>query len=96
MEASRAVGEPAADSGQLGKASYILHSILLVSLFYGGTLFHEVFHGGQKSETKSCTLYFWATTKSQVLVLRIKPWPTRPSFDTYAARVKSSGVLVSS
>ena len=23
-------------------------------------------------------------------------WPTRPSFDTYAARVKSSGVLVSS
>jgi hypothetical protein len=23
-------------------------------------------------------------------------WPTRPSFDTYAARVKSSRVLVSS
>jgi hypothetical protein len=23
-------------------------------------------------------------------------WPTRPSFDTYAARVKSSGILVSS
>jgi hypothetical protein len=23
-------------------------------------------------------------------------WPTRPSFDTHAARVKSSGVLVSS
>jgi hypothetical protein len=23
-------------------------------------------------------------------------WPTRPSFDTYAARVKSSGVMVSS
>ena len=23
-------------------------------------------------------------------------WPTRPSFDTYAARVKSSGVLISS
>jgi hypothetical protein len=23
-------------------------------------------------------------------------WPTRSSFDTYAARVKSSGVLVSS
>jgi hypothetical protein len=23
-------------------------------------------------------------------------WPTRPSFDAYAARVKSSGVLVSS
>jgi hypothetical protein len=23
-------------------------------------------------------------------------WPTRPSFDTYAARVKSPGVLVSS
>jgi hypothetical protein len=23
-------------------------------------------------------------------------WPTRPSFDTYVARVKSSGVLVSS
>jgi hypothetical protein len=28
--------------------------------------------------------------------LSLQWWPTRPSFDTYAARVKSSGVLVSS
>ena len=28
--------------------------------------------------------------------LSFQGWPTRPSFDTYAARVKSSGVLVSS
>jgi hypothetical protein len=28
--------------------------------------------------------------------LSFQTWPTRPSFDTYAARVKSSGVLVSS
>jgi hypothetical protein len=28
--------------------------------------------------------------------LSFKWWPIRPSFDTYAARVKSSGVLVSS
>jgi hypothetical protein len=30
------------------------------------------------------------------MVLSFQWWPTRPSFDTYAARVKSSGVLVSS
>jgi hypothetical protein len=28
--------------------------------------------------------------------LSFQQWPTRPSFDTYAARDKSSGVLVSS
>ena len=28
--------------------------------------------------------------------LSFQSWPTRPSFDTYAARVKSSGLLVSS
>jgi hypothetical protein len=28
--------------------------------------------------------------------LSLQWWPTRPSFDTYAARVKTSGVLVSS
>jgi hypothetical protein len=33
---------------------------------------------------------------ARTMGLSFQWWPTRPSFDTYAARVKSSGVLVSS
>jgi hypothetical protein len=54
--------------------------------------------------THSFPFFFWPW-RSPVLLhiqfaspmgLSFQWWPTRPSFDTYVARVKSSGVLVSS
>jgi hypothetical protein len=65
--------------------SWKLYLMILLHLFNSLYVICQTFTKEGSSDMFACPMG-----------LSFQRWPTRPSFDTYAARIKSSGVLVSS
>jgi hypothetical protein len=86
------------------KLYFFFHFLLGISLIYICNAIPKVPHSHPPPLPYPPTPLLWPW-RSPVLGhikfacpmgLSFQWWPTRPSFDAYAARVKSSGVLVSS
>jgi hypothetical protein len=84
---------------------FFLHFLLRIFLNYISNAIPKVPHTLPPPHFPTHSFPFFWLWRSPVLGhikfvcpmgLSFQCWPTRPSFDTYAARVQSSGVLVSS
>jgi hypothetical protein len=83
---------------------YYIFFLLHIFLNYISNAIPKVPHTLPPTSLPTHSHFFWPWRSAVLghiqfacpMGLSFQWWPTRPSFDTYAARVKSSGVLVSS